>query len=81
LLRRLADFPEQMAAAAREFAPHAMTFYLKDLAGEFHSYYNAERFLIDEVPRRRARLLLVAAVGQVVKNGLLVLGIGAPDTM
>jgi arginyl-tRNA synthetase len=81
LLRRLADFPEQMAAAARELAPHALTFYLKDLAGEFHSYYNAERFLIDEEALRRARLRLVAAVGQVVKNGLTVLGIGAPETM
>ncbi len=81
LLRRLADFPEEMAAAARDLAPHAVTFYLKDLAADFHSYYNAERFLIDDVPRRRARLLLAAAAGQVVKSGLAVLGIGAPEQM
>jgi arginyl-tRNA synthetase len=81
LLRRLADFPEELALAARDLAPHAVTFYLKDLAGEFHSYYNAERFLIDDLPRRRARLLLAAAVGQVIRNGLAVLGIGAPDRM
>jgi len=81
LLRRLADFPEEMAAAARDLAPHALTFYLKDLAADFHSYYNAERFLIDDVPRRRARLLLAAAAGQVVKSGLAVLGIGAPEQM
>jgi arginyl-tRNA synthetase len=81
LLRRLADFPEEIAAAARELAPHAVTFYLKDLAADFHSYYNAERFLIDDVPRRRARLLLAAAAGHVVKSGLAVLGIGAPEQM
>jgi arginyl-tRNA synthetase len=81
LLRRLADFPEEIAAATRDLAPHAVTFYLKDLAADFHSYYNAERFLIDDVPRRRARLLLAAAAGQVVKSGLAVLGIGAPEQM
>jgi len=81
LLRRLAEFPEELAVAARDFAPHAVTFYLKDLAAEFHSYYNAERFLIDDAPRRRARLLLAAAVGQVIRNGLAVLGISAPDKM
>jgi arginyl-tRNA synthetase len=81
LLRRLADFPDEIAAAARDLAPHAVTFYLKDLAADFHSYYNAERFLIDDVPRRRARLLLAAAAGQVVKSGLAVLGIGAPEQM
>ena len=81
LLRRLADFPEQLAAAARDLAPHAVTFYLKDLAADFHSYYNAERFLIDDLPRRRARLLLAAAAGQVVRNGLAVLGLGAPEQM
>ena len=81
LLRRLADFPEEIAAAARDLAPHAVTFYLKDVAADFHSYYNAERFLVDDVPLRRARLLLAAAAGQVVKSGLAVLGIGAPEQM
>ena len=81
LLRRLADFPDELAAAARELAPHQLTFYLKDLAQEFHSYYNAERFLVDDARVQRARLALVVATGQVLQNGLAVLGIGAPEQM
>ena len=81
LLRRLADFPDEIALAAREFAPHQLTFYLKDLAQEFHSYYNAERFLVDDLRLRDARLALIVAVGQVLRNGLTLLGIGAPDAM
>jgi arginyl-tRNA synthetase len=81
LLRRLADLPEELAVAARDLAPHAVTVYLKELAADFHSYYNAERFLIDDVPHRRARLLLAAAAGQAIRNGLAVLGIGAPEKM
>jgi len=81
LLRRLADFPEEIALAAREFAPHQLTFYLKDLAQEFHSYYNAERFLVDDPRVREARLALIVAVGQVLRNGLAILGIEAPDEM
>ena len=81
LLRRLADFPDEIAAAAREFAPHQLTFYLKDLAQEFHSYYNAERFLVDDRRLRHARLALAVATGQVLRNGLTLLGIGAPDAM
>ena len=81
LLRRLADFPTELATAARDFAPHLITFYLKDLAQEFHSYYNAERFLVDDEREKRARLALVVAVGQVLRNGLAVLGISAPEQM
>jgi arginyl-tRNA synthetase len=81
LLRRIADFPVELAAAARELAPHQITFYLKSLAGEFHSYYNAERFLVDDTVLRRARLVLVVATGQVLRNGLAVLGITAPEQM
>jgi len=81
LLRRLADFPAELAAAAADLAPHQVTFYLKDLAQEFHSYYNAERFLVDDERIRRARLALVVATGQVLRNGLAVLGIGAPEKM
>ena len=81
LLRRLAAFPTEIAEAARELAPHRVTSYLRDLAGEFHSYYNAERFLVDDEKVRRARLALAAAAGQVVRNGLAVLGIGAPEKM
>jgi len=81
LLRRIADFPDEIAAAAREFAPHQLAFYLKDLAREFHSYYNAERFLVDDARLREARLALIVAVGQVLRNGLTLLGIDAPDEM
>ena len=81
LLRRLADFPEELAAATRDFAPYQVTFYLKNLAQEFHSYYNAERFLVDDEKVKRARLALVVATGQVLYNGLAVLGIGAPEQM
>jgi arginyl-tRNA synthetase len=81
LLRRIADFPEELASAARDLAPHQVTFYLKDLAQEFHSYYNAERFLVDDGAVRAARLALVVATGLVLKNGLAVLGISAPEQM
>jgi len=81
LLRRLADFPAELAGAARDLAPHQITFYLKDLAQEFHSYYNAERFLVDDEQTRRARLALAVAAGQVLKNGLAVLSISAPEQM
>ena len=81
LLRRLDDFPEVLATAARELAPHLVTFYLRELAAEFHSYYNAEQFLVDDAGLRRARLALVVAAGQVVRNGLDVLGVSAPEKM
>ena len=81
LLRRLTDFPLELASAARDLAPHQVTFYLKDLAQEFHSYYNAERFLVDDASVRDARLALCVATGQVLRNGLAVLGISAPDKM
>jgi arginyl-tRNA synthetase len=81
LLRRLADFPEELANAARDLAPHQITFYLKDLAQEFHSYYNAERFLVDDPEVRASRLALAVATGQVLRNGLAVLGISAPEQM
>jgi arginyl-tRNA synthetase len=81
LLRRLADFPDELAAAARELAPHLVPFYLKELAAQFHSYYNAEQFLVADTRLRQARLALVVAVGQVVRNGLRVLGVSAPEKM
>ena len=81
LLRRLADFPHELGIAAREFAPHQLTFFLKNLAQEFHSYYNAERFLVDDAGLRHARLALIVAVGQVLRNGLGILGISAPEEM
>jgi arginyl-tRNA synthetase len=81
LLRRLADFPSELALAARDLAPHLATFYLKELAADFHSYYNAERFLVEDVRLQRARLALAAASGQVIRNGLAILGITAPEQM
>ena len=81
LLRRLDDFPNELAVAARDLSPHLITFYLKDLAQEFHTYYNAERFLVDDERERCARLALVVAVGQVLRNGLAVLGLSAPEQM
>ena len=81
LLRRLTDFPDELALAARELAPHRVTFFLKELAADFHSYYNAEQFLVDDPALRRARLALVVATGQVIRSGLAVLGVGAPEKM
>jgi arginyl-tRNA synthetase len=81
LLRRLADLPTELATAARDLAPHLVTNYVRELAAEFHSYYNAERFLVDDPRVRRARLALVAATGQVLRNALGVLGLSAPETM
>jgi arginyl-tRNA synthetase len=70
-----------VAQAARELSPHLVAFYLRELAGEFHSYYNAERFLVPEAPLRVARLALAAAVRQVLANGLALLGVSAPEKM
>jgi arginyl-tRNA synthetase len=81
LMQRLAEFPELLATAAREHAPHSVAFYLRELAGEFHSYYNAERILVEDEAARTARLALCAAVRQVLANGLALLGVGAPERM
>jgi len=81
LAQRLAEFPELLAEAAGDFAPHMVAFYLRELAGEFHSYYNAERVLVDDEKLRRARLALILAVRQVLQNGLALLGVSAPEKM
>ena len=81
LARRLEEFPELLATAARELAPHAVAFYLRELAGEFHSYYNAERILVEDEALRAARLTLCAAVRQTLANGLSLLGVSAPEKM
>jgi arginyl-tRNA synthetase len=81
LLQKLTEYPEIVEAAAREFAPHLIAFYLKDLAAIFHSYYNATRFLVDETAVRRARLALAGAVRQVIANGLTLLGVSTPEKM
>jgi arginyl-tRNA synthetase len=81
LLRKLADYPAMLAAAAASLAPHEVTFYLRELAATFHSYYAAERFLVDDPALARARLAFLAATRQILKNGLAVLGVGAPERM
>ena len=81
LARKLEEFPELLAAAARELAPHSLAFYLRELAAEFHSYYNAERILVDDEALRAARLALCAAVRQTLANGLSLLGVSAPEKM
>ena len=81
LMLQLAKYPDMLAAAAQDFAPHDVTFYLRDLAASYHSYYDAERILVDDEPVKLARLALVAATAQVLHNGLLVLGVSAPTKM
>ncbi|MEP7068520.1 MAG: arginine--tRNA ligase [Usitatibacter sp.] len=82
LAQKLAEFPEVMARAAAEFSPHLVTYYLHDdVAARLHTYYNAERFLVEDEALKKARLALVAATRQVLANGLAVLGVGAPERM
>lgn len=81
LLQKLIDYPQVIETAAVELAPHVIAFYLKDLAADFHSYYNASRFLVEDEAIRLARLALIAATAQVIRNGLGILGVSAPEQM
>ena len=81
LMLLLAKYPEMLTAAAQDFAPHDVTFYLRELAASYHSYYDAERILVDDATVKLARLALVAATAQVLHNGLAVLGVSAPQKM
>ena len=81
LLQRLIDYPQVIESAAEDLAPHLVAFYLKDLAADFHSYYNASRFLVEDEGVKLARLALIAAVAQVMRNGLKLLGVSAPEKM
>ena len=81
LMLQLAKYPEMLSAAAQDFAPHDVSFYLRDLAACYHSYYDVERILVDDEPVRLARLALVAATAQVLRNGLAMLGVDAPQKM
>ncbi len=80
-LQNLLELPEIVEAAARDLAPHIIAFYLRDLAAVFHSYYNSTQILIEDTAVREARLSLVASVRQVLRNGLALLGVSAPDKM
>lgn len=81
LVQRLAEFPDMLAEAAAELAPHAVAFYLRDLAGDFHAFYNTDRVLVDDEAVKLARLALLAATRQVLRNGLAVIGVSAPQRM
>ena len=81
LLQQMIDYPQVIENAALELAPHLIAFYLKELAADFHSYYNASRFLVEDEAVKLARLALIAAVAQVMRNGLAILGVSAPEKM
>jgi arginyl-tRNA synthetase len=81
LMQRLSSYPETVANAATELAPHVIANYLKDLASDLHSYYNEYKFLIEDETVKLARLSLISATQQVLKNGLGLLGVSAPEKM
>jgi arginyl-tRNA synthetase len=81
LLGTLARYPEVIERAALQYEPHQVVLYLRDLAHEFHTYYNAHQFLVEDACIRDARLNLVCAVRQVLANGLGLLNINAPESM
>lgn len=81
LLQHMIDFPQIIEQAAQDLAPHQIAVYLKTLAADFHSYYNASRFLVDDDAVKLARLALIDALAQVIRNGLALLGVSAPEKM
>ncbi len=81
LLTRLSRYPELIETAAKSYEPHQIAYYLRELAHEFHSYYNAHKIIIEDNKLRNARLSLSVAVQQVLRNGLALLGVSAPETM
>ena len=81
LMQRLAEYPEVIAAAAQELSPHLVVHYLTTLAGDFHAWYNAEKFLVDDAGTKHARLALADACRITIVNGLALLGVSAPETM
>jgi arginyl-tRNA synthetase len=81
LIRRLTFFPELLETAASALEPHQVAHYLRELAADFHAYYNAHQFIVEDTALRNARLNLVAATRQVIQNGLKLLGVSAPEKM
>jgi arginyl-tRNA synthetase len=81
LMLALSKYPGVLEAAAQDLAPHDITFYLRELAASYHSYYDQERVLVEDVQVKRARLALIAAVAQVLRSGLAILGVSAPQSM
>jgi arginyl-tRNA synthetase len=80
-MQRLSEYPEIVSAAATDLAPHNIANYLKECASDLHSYYNDTKFLVDDEPTKLARLALIAATQQILKNGLNLLGVSAPQKM
>jgi arginyl-tRNA synthetase len=81
MMREITRWPEVVQQAAEQRAPHAVVHYLRELATAFHSYYNALPFIVDDAGLRNARLSLIVAARQVLKNALALLGVSAPETM
>ena len=81
IITRLTRYPELIASAGQQHEPHQLVHYLRDLANEFHTYYNAHQFIVDDIAVRDARLCLIHAVKQVIANGLKLLGVSAPESM
>ncbi|MDT8403168.1 arginine--tRNA ligase [Sulfuriflexus sp.] len=81
LMTALTRYPELIEAAARNHEPHQIAYYVREVATAFHTYYNAHQFIVDDADLRDARLALITATRQVLKNGLQLLGVTAPDTM
>jgi arginyl-tRNA synthetase len=81
LIERLARYPEVLEAAALAYEPHQLAYYLRELAHDFHTYYGAHTFLVDDATTRDARLNLLSATRQVIANGLALLGVSAPESM
>ncbi len=81
LMQRLAEYPDMLTRAATDMAAHDVAFYLRDVAAAFHTYYAAERFLVDDAALARARMALLSATAQVLRNALGVLGVSAPESM
>jgi arginyl-tRNA synthetase len=81
LIKQLNLYPERVYSSAMRREPHIVVNYLRDLANQFHSWYNAHHFIVDDIELRNARMALAIAVGQVMKNGLTLMGVSAPETM
>jgi arginyl-tRNA synthetase len=81
LMQRLSEYPEVVQNACDDLSPHSIANYLKECAADLHSYYNDTKFLVDDEPTKLARLALIAATQQILKNGLALLGVSAPQKM
>jgi arginyl-tRNA synthetase len=81
LIKKIIEFPDIVLLAATEKSPHYIATYLKDLASDFHSYYNESKFLIDDANLKKSRIALITAIAIVIQNGLSLLGISAPEKM